>query len=88
MLGQPWVPTARWQAKPWRRPNIRSRTGASVVAFIRDRKLTANPKSMTVFQAGDRIGLIGEQDQIEAARDLVAGPPEVMPPLSEQLVTE
>ena len=68
--------------------DIRSRTGASVVAFIRDGKLTANPKSMTVFQAGDRIGLIGEQDQIEAARDLVAGPPEVMPPLSEQLVTE
>jgi len=68
--------------------NIRSRTGASVVAFIRDRKLTANPKSMTVFQPGDRIGLIGEQDQIEAARDLVGGPPEVIPPVPENLVTE
>ncbi|MRR32871.1 sodium:proton exchanger, partial [bacterium] len=68
--------------------DIRSRTGASVVAYIRDSKLTANPKSMTVFQSGDRIGLIGEQDQIEAARDLIAGPPEVMPPLSEELVTE
>lgn len=68
--------------------NIRSRTGASVVAFIRDRKLTANPKSMTVFQTGDRIGLIGEQDQIDAARDLVSGPPEVVPPIPENLVTE
>ncbi len=68
--------------------NIRSRTGASVVAFIRDRKLTANPKSMTVFQSGDRIGLIGEPDQIEAARDLVGGSHEVIPPIPENLVTE
>lgn len=53
--------------------NIRSRTGASVVALIRDQQLTANPKSMTVFEAGDRIGVIGETEQIEAARGLVEG---------------
>ena len=45
--------------------NLRARTGASVVAIIRHGALTANPKSLTVFQADDRIGLIGEPEQIE-----------------------
>ncbi len=68
--------------------NIRSRTGASVVAFIRNGQLTANPKSMTVFEANDRIGIIGEQDQIDAACELVVGPPEPMPGADEILITE
>jgi CPA2 family monovalent cation:H+ antiporter-2 len=55
--------------------NVRSRTGASVVALIRERALIANPKSSTEFQAGDRVGLIGEEEQIEAARAwLLAAP--------------
>ena len=49
--------------------NIRSQTGASVVALIRDNHLIANPKSLTVFKAGDRVGLIGEKEQIETARN-------------------
>jgi CPA2 family monovalent cation:H+ antiporter-2 len=49
--------------------DIRSRTGASVVALIRDNQLIANPKSSKSFLAGDRIGLIGEEDQIETARN-------------------
>jgi monovalent cation:H+ antiporter-2, CPA2 family len=52
--------------------DIRSRTGASLVALIRDRQLIANPKSMTVFQPGDRVGFIGEQPQIEAARQMLS----------------
>lgn len=53
--------------------NIRSRTGASVVALIRNERLVANPKSQTVFEPGDRIGFIGESEQIEAAQVLAAG---------------
>jgi monovalent cation:H+ antiporter-2, CPA2 family len=49
--------------------DIRSRTGASVIALTRGGQLTANPKSQTVFAPGDRIGLIGEKDQIEDARN-------------------
>ncbi len=49
--------------------NIRSQTGASVVALIRDDQLIANPKSSTVFNYGDRVGLIGEAEQIETARN-------------------
>ena len=51
--------------------NIRSHTGASVVALIRGKRLTANPKSMTVFEAGDRIGVIGDQEQLEAVQQLL-----------------
>jgi CPA2 family monovalent cation:H+ antiporter-2 len=51
--------------------NLRSRTGASVVAILRERQLMANPKSMTVFQANDRVGLIGEKEEIEAAEKLL-----------------
>jgi monovalent cation:H+ antiporter-2, CPA2 family len=51
--------------------NLRARTGASVVAILRDSKLLANPKSMTVFEAGDRIALIGEPDQIAIVESLL-----------------
>jgi monovalent cation:H+ antiporter-2, CPA2 family len=52
-----------------KKADIRSRTGASVIALIRDNHLMANPKSLSVFLAGDRIGLIGEREQVQAARD-------------------
>lgn len=52
--------------------NVRAQTGASVVAILRDRQLLANPKSMTVFQVNDRIGLIGDQEEIAAAEKLLA----------------
>lgn len=48
--------------------NIRARCGASVVALIRGEKLIANPKSSTVFEVGDKLGLIGEDDQIQSAK--------------------
>ena len=51
---------------------LRSRTGASVVALLRNRQLIANPKSATVLMAGDRVGLIGEPDHIEAAEKLLS----------------
>ena len=52
--------------------NLRARTGASVVAILRDQHLMANPKSMTIFQANDRIGLIGDKEEIEAAEKVLA----------------
>jgi CPA2 family monovalent cation:H+ antiporter-2 len=51
--------------------NLRSRSGASVVAILRQGELIANPKSSTVFQGRDRVGLIGEEEQIEVARSLL-----------------
>jgi CPA2 family monovalent cation:H+ antiporter-2 len=52
--------------------NLRARTGASVVAILRGGQLMANPKSMTVFQAEDRIGLIGDPEEIKAAENVLA----------------
>jgi CPA2 family monovalent cation:H+ antiporter-2 len=52
--------------------NLRARTGASVVAVVREGQLMANPKSMTIFQAGDRLGLIGDKEEIEAAEKVLA----------------
>jgi CPA2 family monovalent cation:H+ antiporter-2 len=46
--------------------------GASVVAVVRGRQLLANPKSMTVFETGDRLGVIGENDQIAAVQRLMS----------------
>ncbi len=51
--------------------NLRSKTGASVVALVRNDQLFANPKSMTVFEAGDRLGVIGDKDQIEAVQNFI-----------------
>ncbi len=45
--------------------NLRARTGASVVAIIRQGDLIANPKSSTIFQADDRLGFIGDAEQIK-----------------------
>jgi len=55
--------------------NLRARTGASVVAILRDGHLAPNPKSQTVLTAGDRLGFIGEPEQIAAAETLLGSTP-------------
>ncbi|HSM72543.1 MAG TPA: cation:proton antiporter, partial [Anaerolineales bacterium] len=50
--------------------NLRARTGASVVAILRNRQVMANPKSFTEFKAGDRVGFIGDREQIEEVEKL------------------
>lgn len=54
--------------------NLRAQTGASVVAILREGHLMANPKSVTVFLPGDRIGLIGDLQEIHAAQLLLVRP--------------
>lgn len=46
---------------------LHSRTGATVVAIMRDGELLVNPGIDIVFQAGDCIGMLGTVEQIEAA---------------------
>jgi CPA2 family monovalent cation:H+ antiporter-2 len=62
--------------------NLRARTGASIVAILRDRKLMANPKSHMAFEAEDRIGFIAEKEQIEAVENLLSVP-DAMPQSEE-----
>ena len=54
--------------------NLRAKTGASVIAILRAGHLIANPKSMTVFQHDDRVGLIGDKEEIEAVEKLLSEP--------------
>jgi CPA2 family monovalent cation:H+ antiporter-2 len=54
--------------------NLRARTGASIVAILREGELFANPKSSTIFQNGDRVGLIGDREEIEAVEKLLSIP--------------
>lgn len=60
--------------------NLRARTGASVVAIIRDKQLLANPKSQTVFEAEDRVGFIGDKRQLEKVEGLFTAPKPDVPP--------
>lgn len=56
--------------------NIRAKTEASVIAILRDQQVIANPKSATVLQPGDVVGLIGEASHVAEARQLLAPKPE------------
>jgi len=51
--------------------NIRSRTGASVVALVRGERAIPNPKSHERFQPGDVVGLIGSLEELNVAADLL-----------------
>jgi len=55
---------------------IRSRTGASVVAIVREESVIANPGPEVVFAAGDAVGVLGTPDQRAAFLSLVLGYPE------------
>jgi CPA2 family monovalent cation:H+ antiporter-2 len=52
--------------------NVRERTDASIIAILRDGQVIANPKSATVFQTGDVVGLIGDAQQVGLAKQLLA----------------
>jgi CPA2 family monovalent cation:H+ antiporter-2 len=52
--------------------HLRDTTGASIIAIIRNQQLIANPKSALEFQAGDIVGIIGEDTQVDAAARLLS----------------
>ena len=58
--------------------NIRSRTGASVVALVRGDRVLANPKSHERFQPGDVVGLIGSPEELTGAWNLLSSRAEAM----------
>ena len=54
--------------------DLRAKTGASVIAILREGQLIANPKSVMLFQPEDRVGLIGEKEEIDAVEKLLLEP--------------
>ena len=51
--------------------HIRSRTGASVVAVIREGQTQTNPDPDFTFASGDRVAIVGDVDQARAFRALM-----------------
>jgi CPA2 family monovalent cation:H+ antiporter-2 len=54
---------------------LRTRTGATLVAIKRKNELMVNPSTQTVFLPGDRIGLLGNPEQLEVVERLLAPQP-------------
>lgn len=50
---------------------IRSRSGATVVATARGRRVNANPGAETTIRAGDRVAVLGTPKQRRAVQDLL-----------------
>src|SRR5215211_1165275 len=45
------------------RPEVTTKTGASIVAIVRDGQVIANPGPDERFKAGDLVGVMGTPDQ-------------------------
>ena len=55
------------------------RTGATIVSHQREGVQTINPPPDLVLQAGDVVGVLGEAQQVEAARQHIATPSTAVP---------
>jgi CPA2 family monovalent cation:H+ antiporter-2 len=55
--------------------DLRRRTGATLVALTRDSDTAVHPSPDDVLQAGDVLSLVGNEDQLAAARALIAAGP-------------
>jgi CPA2 family monovalent cation:H+ antiporter-2 len=49
--------------------NLRARSGATVVAILREGSLITNPDPAMVLQGGDLVALIGDEKQLQAAQE-------------------
>ena len=52
--------------------NLRAKAGASVVAILREGDLITNPEPQAVLRANDLVGLVGDEDQLNAAQRVFA----------------
>lgn len=55
--------------------DLRAHTGASVIGLVREGRVLANPKSSTMFAAGDLLGLLGDAAQVAAATQFLLPAP-------------
>lgn len=64
---------SRYDGRPLAETRARSRTGASIVAVVRDRDVVASPRPEFVFAAGDVVVVIGTAEGTEAVTEILAG---------------
>ena len=74
------VPEGAWIAgRTLVEADLRRRSGATLVAVTRDGATAVHPSPDDVLQAGDVLSLVGNDAQLAAARELIAGGPGVTP---------
>jgi len=66
------TPSSPFVGKTMGEAGIRSRTGASIVAVFRDDQVIASPEPSFVFEADDRVVIVGTDDGVSAANHILA----------------
>jgi CPA2 family monovalent cation:H+ antiporter-2 len=52
--------------------SLRARAGASVVAIMRTGQLITNPEPQAILKADDLLGIIGDEEQLDAAQEMLS----------------
>jgi|SRR5436309_5248626 len=68
----PIMPGSPYDGRPLGDTQARTRTGASIVAVVRDRGVVPSPRPDFVFHAGDVIVVVGTEEGTDAVADLLA----------------
>jgi TrkA domain protein len=66
---------SRYEGRPLAETQARTRTGASIVAVVRDREVVASPRPDFVFRAGDVVVVVGTAEGTEAVAEILADTP-------------
>jgi TrkA domain protein len=67
------VPTdSNYAGRPLGATKARSRTGASIVAIVRDKQVIASPTPHDVLEAGDSLVAVGTRHGLDTLADLIA----------------
>lgn len=86
-----WLPISEKSevvGKSIKNANLRALVGASVIALVRDKEVIPNPKSDTVFNVGDMVGVIGSAQELAAMAALLDPVSEAMPRPQHDLDSE
>lgn len=68
----PIMPGSPYDGRPLADTQARTRTGASIVAVVRDGNVVASPRPEFVFAAGDVVVVVGTDEGTAAVADLIA----------------
>lgn len=52
--------------------NLRAKAGAPLVAIVRGRELITNPEPGAILHGNDLLGLVGNEEQLDAAQKVLA----------------
>ncbi|MFI9011744.1 cation:proton antiporter regulatory subunit [Actinosynnema sp. NPDC053489] len=69
----PVVPGSRFDGSPLAETELRTRTGASIVAVVRRGSVHPSPRPDFVFEGGDLVVVVGTVDGLSAAAELLGG---------------